>query len=425
MRRRRMDVVVIGAGPAGLAAAHAAATAGLQVLMLDQGLRPGGQIWRHQPGDVLPAAARALLHHAKPPHVSVAQRASVIDMLSPQELIVSFSGRVAHVETDAVVLATGAMERLLPFPGWTLPGVVGVGGIQALVKAGLRLVGSRVVLAGTGPLLLPVAATLSRAGARVVLIAEQAPRAAVLSFAQVALMNVGRMVDAAMWRIATLRSPYRTSSWVTAAWGSDRLREVTLSVGGSERTLTCDWLGTAAGLVPRTEVAALFGCALHGDAVAVDERQATSVSGVWAAGECCGVKGETYAVAEGTLAGLAAAGVEQLPADLLRARDTGREFGTALNTAFAPRKELRARVTAETIVCRCEDVRWGALDPAWSQRQAKLYTRIGMGACQGAVCGPACASLFSWNRNAVRPPFDHPEAQRWIHALNPDAARGK
>jgi pyruvate/2-oxoglutarate dehydrogenase complex dihydrolipoamide dehydrogenase (E3) component len=420
-----MDLVVIGGGPAGLAAAHAAASHGQQVLMMDQGLAAGGQIWRHRPGDRLPTTARELLNLVKPPHVAVAQRASIIDILSPQELVVSFSGRIARVETDGVILATGAMERLLPFPGWTLPGVTGVGGIQALVKAGLRVTGKRIVLAGSGPLMMPVAATLQHAGGRVVFIGEQATRAELGRFAQAALKDVHRLTQAAIWRAATWRSPYRTSAWVVAAHGHQQLSEVVLSVGGKLRTVACDWLGTAAGLVPRTDVAELIGCEIRSDAIDVDEYQATSVPSVWAAGECCGVKGERFAIAEGTIAGLAAAGIDRFPGEIRRIRDEGLQFAELIRTAFAPRVELNQRVTAETIICRCEDVRREAIMPEWSQRQAKLYTRVGMGACQGAVCGPAGAALFGWQRNAVRPPLEHPEAARWTNALNPDALRDR
>ncbi len=321
------------------------------------------------------------------------------------------------VETAAVIIATGAVERLLPFPGWTLPGVLGVGGLQALVKSGLRVSGARVVLAGTGPLLLPVAATVRQAGAHLALVAEQAAGDAVRRFAWRALRDPSRLAQAMRYRLRTVGVGYPDDSWVVRAEGDTRLRRVTLSVRGEERTVDCDWLGAAAGLVPRTDIGELLGCAIEGGAIAVDRHQATSVPDVWAVGECCGVTGDLGARLEGEIAGLRAGGVTQIAARLLARRDRERRFGALLDATFAPRAELLARVTPETIICRCEDVARAAIDPAWSQRQAKLWTRVGMGNCQGAVCGAACEGLFGWRRNAARPPLERPAIGAWAAAM--------
>lgn len=417
-RSRRVEVLVIGAGPAGLAAAAAAADVGKQVLLLDQNPRLGGQIWRHRAGDALPGNARAAIDAAAPPVISVAPCATVVDVISPHELVVSFAGRIARVEAGAVVLATGAVERLLPFPGWTLPGVVGVGGLQALVKNGLPVAGMRVVLAGSGPLLLPVAATLSKAGADLLLIGEQANGAMVRRFAMRALASPGRAVQAASLRWASRAAPYRTDCWPLRATGDDRIKSVVMQIGNREKTVDCDWLATNAGLVPRTELASLLGCRVGSDGIAVDARQQTSVAGVFAAGECCGVKGDAGAVAEGQLAGIAAAGVDELPPRLVRQRTRARRFETLLGLSFALRRELLTRITDDTIICRCEDVRRDQLDPRWEQRQAKLWTRVGMGACQGVVCGAACQALFGWERNSVRPPLEQLPLEAWASGIS-------
>jgi len=157
MSGTRVDVLVVGAGPAGLAAATAAAVRGCRVVVVDQAPRPGGQIWRHREGEPAPKRAMTAIDAATKAGATFAARTSVIDADGPGRLLIDVDGHVEELQTSALVLATGAVERLLPFPGWTLPGVVGVGGLQALVKAGLSLAGTRVVLSGTGPLLLPVA----------------------------------------------------------------------------------------------------------------------------------------------------------------------------------------------------------------------------------------------------------------------------
>ncbi|HRP08793.1 MAG TPA: FAD/NAD(P)-binding oxidoreductase [Gemmatimonadales bacterium] len=410
-------VLVVGAGPAGLAAANAVAETGRPVLVIDQGIRSGGQIWRHRVGDALPRVARMAIASATPPQVSIAHRASVIDAESPTRLIVSFNGRITAVDADAVVIATGAMERLLPFPGWTLPGVTGVGGLQALVKSGLDLTGQRVVLSGSGPLTLAVAAVLVKAGAELAIIAEQAAASTVRRFALRALLDPRRLIQALSLRLASARVPYRTDSWVIRAEGHERVEQVVMRIGEREETMACDWLGAATGLVPRTALASLLGCDLDGDAVRVGPRQETNVAGVFAAGECCGIKGERGALVEGIIAGMAAAGGERIPRGLIRSRDGHRAFGTRLERAFTPRSELAARVTDRTVICRCEGVTCAEIDGSWTQRQAKLWTRLGMGPCQGAVCGPACTTLYGWESNAARPPLELPTASGWAAAI--------
>ncbi|MEP6591381.1 MAG: FAD/NAD(P)-binding oxidoreductase [Gemmatimonadota bacterium] len=416
---RRVDIVVVGAGPAGLAAATTAAAGGRRVLVIDQALRTGGQVWRHRSEATLPKRARESMARAQSAGVTFALDAQVVDANSPHELIVDFRGRMARVGTEALILATGAKERFLPFPGWTLPGVTGIGGLQALVKSGLRLPGRRVVLAGTGPLLLPVAATLAASGAEVLLVAEQAGGARVLRFALSLLGSPHKLLEGLRYRSAFLSTPYRTAAWVTRADGTSQLRTVTVHERGEQRTIECDWLGAAMGLVPNTELAQLLGCAVRDGAIVVGEAQETSVPGVWAAGECTGVKGDDASIAEGVIAGGAAGGERhRVHRAAVRARASGRRFAKRMDETFALRPEVRALADADTIVCRCEDVTRGQLDPAWSQRQAKLWARLGMGACQGAVCGPACAAMFGWGDNAPRPPLQAPLLGPWGDALS-------
>ncbi|MEO5799381.1 MAG: FAD/NAD(P)-binding oxidoreductase [Gemmatimonadales bacterium] len=417
--RRRVDIVVVGAGPAGLAAAAAAAARGRRVLVIDQGLRPGGQVWRHQSEAELPARARTLMVRARNAGATFAAEARVVDINSAHELIVDFRGRIAPVGTESIVLATGARERFLPFPGWTLPGVMGVGGLQALYKSGLRMTGKRIVIGGTGPLLLPVAAALAHAGADVRFVAEQAGAAALLRFGASLGFSPAKLLEGARYRGAFLSTPYRTNSWIVAAAGEGRLRSVTVQTGKRQVEFDCDFAAAAMGLVPNAELAQLLGCVMQDDAIGVGALQETSVAGVFAAGECTGVKGDDAGIAEGEIAGAAAAGDLRAArhAALVSRRDAGRRFGARLATTFAPRREVLTLAAPDTILCRCEDVACGAIQPEWSQRQAKLWTRVGMGVCQGAVCGPACSAMFGWQGNAVRPPLHSPAVGGWSESL--------
>ena len=428
----RCDVAVIGGGPAGIAAAVAAAEAGRRVLLVDEGPRPGGQIWRHREGEA-PAAAvpwLARLHrcgaelrtstaivdvevarveqasgehvsgkHASEEHASGGRASS-----APIRLLAEGQGGAERIEAGAVVLATGAREHFLPFPGWTLPGVVGVGGAQALLKSGTSFSGRRVVLAGSGPLLLPVSAALARTGASIQVVAEQAPARRVGAFAAGLWREPRRLLEAARYRLAAGTGPYRAGSWVLRARGRDRVEEVDVTVRGRTRTISCDLLCTGFGLVPNLTLARLLGCALVDGAVQVDELQRTSVDGVWCAGEATGIGGMEAALAAGFVAGAAAAGRPELAASFMRARDRARRFARRLRDTFALRPELKALADEATTICRCEDVACGALRPEWSGRQAKLYTRIGMGPCQARVCGPAVHFLYGWTLESGRTP---------------------
>jgi NADPH-dependent 2,4-dienoyl-CoA reductase/sulfur reductase-like enzyme len=408
----RVDVAVVGAGPAGIAAAVRASEAGARVVVLDESPRAGGQIWRHRAGGYVPAAARRWLDRLASSSATVLAGRSVIDVVAADDgfaLGIECAEAPRTVLARAVVLATGARERFLPFPGWTQPGVYGIGGVQALLKAGTSFAGKRVVLAGSGPLLLPVAAALQAAGARVLLVAEQAPFARVAAFGAGLWRRPRALVEAARYRAGFLRTPYRTGTWVVEARGDGVLRSVVVTDGRTTRTIDCDVLGTGYGLVPSTELARLLGCATQDGTVVVDAAQCTTVPGVYCAGEPTGIGGVDLALVEGEIAGSQAAGgtADPAPAEAALRSQRGRlrTLASAMDRAFAPRDELRALATPDTIVCRCEDVRLGALDRAWSPRQAKLYTRAGMGPCQGRICGAALEHLCGWPADTVRPPI--------------------
>ena len=253
----RCDVLVIGAGPAGMAAAVAAAPSGASIVVIDDNPAPGGQIWRDGPGARLPPAARkwrdALERHA---NIRLRSGTRVVAAPSPGELLLEDADGAVRMRWGKLVLCTGARELLLPFPGWTLPGVTGAGGLQALIKAGLPVEGERIVIAGSGPLLLAAAATARAAGARVLRIAEQASFASVARFGASLARWPGKAAQA-----VTLADPcYRTSSHVVSAGGALQVESVRLRQGnGKEVEIACDRIACGFGLVPNTQLGRMLG----------------------------------------------------------------------------------------------------------------------------------------------------------------------
>lgn len=399
------DVAVVGAGPAGLAAAACAAEAGASVLLLDDNPNVGGQIWRGE--DKNPATAEAAKWRARvrSAEVTVLCGARVFDA-TPGVLLAETAAGIRVIRASRLILCTGARERFLPFPGWTLPNVMGAGGLQAMAKSGMPIEGKRVLVAGTGPLLLAVAAYLVAHGAEVCAIAEQTSLARLAGFAARLLTKPGKLAQAIALRRKLSRVPYLTNCWPAAAQGGDRLQSVKLSRRGRIWDVACDYLACGFHLVPNVEVAALLGCRIERGFVAIDEWQRTSVAGTYCAGEPTGIGGVELSTIEGQIAGLAAAGRNYDAQRLFGERRKFTRFAAAMERAFELRPELRNLCDGadDVLLCRCEDVSIARARRHRSWREAKLHTRCGMGPCQGRVCGSATAFLFGWQTESVRPP---------------------
>ncbi|WP_186166263.1 NAD(P)/FAD-dependent oxidoreductase [Burkholderia gladioli] len=406
------EIVVVGAGPAGLAAARAAAGAGARVAILDDNPRAGGQIWRQ--GPVFEPAAPLVESLA-------ALRASSVELIAGARVVAALPGRELLVEQasaeaggailgyDKLIVASGARELLLPFAGWTLPGVTGAGGLQALIKGGVPVRGERIVIAGSGPLLIAALATAREAGANVLAVVEQASARAVRGFALSLTATPSKLVQAARLTRGFIGVDYLTGGVLRAAHGSSRVEAATIEIEGRPRVIECDRIACGYGLVPNLTLPLALGCELRDGAVAVDARQRTSREAVFAAGESTGIGGMELARAEGALAGLAAAGVDEgdrRVAALMREREVWRGFAARVARTFALGDAARALPPDDTVLCRCEDVTLGAARGYADARDAKLQTRCGMGACQGRVCGAAGAALLGWQEAAIpRPPF--------------------
>lgn len=405
MKQYAFDVLVVGAGPAGIAAALSAARSGAHTGLVDDNPLPGGQIWRGGLPATQAPQGRQWLARLDAGQVTVLPGTRVVAPLDQRTLLAESAHETRILQGRRLILATGARELFLPFPGWTLPGVLGAGGLQALVKGGLPIAGKWVVVAGSGPLLPAVAAYLKHQGARVLLIAEQAPWPRLARFAAQLMAHPDKLRQGAGFGRHLRGTPFRAGCWVTAAHGQARLEGVTIRHGTRAQTLACDYLACGFGLIPNTELPATLGCAIQDGAVWVDRRQQTSVAGVYCAGEATGIGGVDLALIEGRIAGYVAAG-EPAPAQrLFAARARARRFAAVLAETFAVQDALRTLAAPDTLVCRCEDVPYGQLRDHASWQSAKLHTRCGMGPCQGRVCGAATAVLFGWTQDSVRPPI--------------------
>ena len=425
------DVVVVGAGPGGMAAATVAAEAGLRVCLLDDNPAPGGQIWR----GFRTATAHKSPHGASFLEWSARLRKTACEVWQGWQAIDQPAVGLLRLERDGgrrdvrfrnLIVATGARERFLPFPGWTLPGVMGAGGLQALVKAGLDARGKRVVLAGSGPLLLAVGAGLQSAGAQVAGIYEQAPLGRLARFGFSLVGQPAKLFEGARYRLKTIHAPYRTGKWVIRAEGRGRVECVTVTDGRKEWSVDCDWLGCGFNLVPNLELPRLLGCRVDAGFVVVDGQQQSSVPSIACVGELTGIGGLEKAIVEGQIAGWAAADRKAEALALGPKRRRLERFAERLESAFALRPELRSLAVADTTVCRCEDVSRGVLEGCANWREAKLHTRCGMGACQGRVCGAATEILFGWENSSARPPVFpaavstiSAEAEEWEPTLRP------
>ncbi|MET4095724.1 FAD-dependent oxidoreductase [Arthrobacter sp. UYCu712] len=441
----KADVAVVGAGPAGLAAAVAAAEAGSLVAVVDAGAQPGGQFWRHRPETVVPEPDGAG-HHGWRSYLELRARfdtarrrgriiylpglqvwmpekngtgftlhtTPTVARARPEHPAVPGAGRA--VIAPRLVLCPGGYDRQLPVPGWELPGVMAAGGIQAFLKGNGTLPGRRFVIAGTGPFLLPVAAGIAEAGGRVLAVLESSSVTAWLPHLGAAAMVPEKALEGAEYAtvFARHRIPYRTRSIVTEILGEDRtsgVRTAKVDADGRTRPGTegiyddVDVVGFGWGFTPQMELPVALGAGTRLDADGslvglVDENQESSIPGLFLAGEVTGVGGAVLAVIEGLTAGAAAAresgsGASVKPSPAARHR----RFAQAMHRAHPVPAAWQEWLQPDTTVCRCEEVTAGEIRKARETLQArdgrslKSVTRAGMGWCQGRVCGFAAACL--------------------------------
>jgi NADPH-dependent 2,4-dienoyl-CoA reductase/sulfur reductase-like enzyme len=445
------DVAVIGGGPAGMAAALEASGSGARVAVLDEYGRMGGQFFKRAAGDFRLQPAQLSAEHASGERLRAQVAEKGIEVLTntlvwgvfeDRLLMLYREGRSIALRPRALIIATGAYDRPVAFPGWTLPGVMTAGGAQTIARTQWVKPGQRVVIAGAGPFAMPVAQQVARSGAEIVAIVEATRPSEWLPHAGALWGQWPRFREAFnYWR--SLRGvPVAFGHKIVRAIGEGCVEAAEIAAvdktwhaaAGSHRRLEADAIALAYGFLPNVEIAEACGCELAWDPfggawfVRCDERMATSVSGVFAAGEITGIAGSAVAMAEGRLAGIGAArfvgAIDAAEAERRRRGPAGERsrlmrFADALNRLFGPRPGLWEGMEDATTVCRCEEVTAGDIRSCVragcaSVKGIKDWTRAGMGPCQGRVCRSLVSELLSREsgvalrevqRARIRPPF--------------------
>jgi NADPH-dependent 2,4-dienoyl-CoA reductase/sulfur reductase-like enzyme len=419
------DLLVVGGGPAGLAAATEASSLGLSVLLADERPALGGQIFK-QPGLVVKderalgsdhLRGRALIEAAEQSGARVLLRTSCVTLRGTEAVLVTEGERARAVTASAVLVAAGAHDRPVAFPGWTLPGVLTAGAAQTIVKAHRVAPGKRVLFAGSGPLALAFPAQLNHYGVNVVAALEAGSMPGAASLARLvaaARGNAPLLRDAARYRLELLRGrvPLRSRRIVVRAEGRERVEvAVHAAVGadwrvvaGTEETIEVDALCVGYGFFPSVELLRVAGCDLRydenlgGPVAVVDRWQRTTVPGVSAAGDGTGVRGSYVAEDQGRLAALGLVEDEARAAPIRRRLERRLRFQQALSRMYRVGPGIYELATPDTVVCRCEGLRRDELDRAIEATPdanvVKAYTRVAMGLCQGRNCQRQVAALI-------------------------------
>ncbi|MCW6056681.1 FAD/NAD(P)-dependent oxidoreductase [Pseudomonas fragariae (ex Marin et al. 2024)] len=418
-------IAIVGAGPAGIRAAQTLLAHGIKACLIDEGLRGGGQVYRRQP-DNFQRSARALYGFESAKAVAVH---NALDTLAaqidyrPQTLVWNAedhqldtlqNGTAATLDFSHLIVATGATDRILPVPGWTLPGVYSLGAAQIALKYQGCAIGQRVVFCGTGPLLYLVAYQYAKAGAKVLAVLDSAPFSAQCK-ALPALLGQPATLAKGMYYRAWLSAhgiPVHQGAQLTRIDGEKRVGGIEWQRNGKTGHLACDAVAFAHALRSETQLADLLGCEFAWSALnrawlpTRDDCGRSSVSGIYLAGDGAGIMGADAAEMAGELAALG------LLQDIGVVADTARidtlktalrrieRFRHGLETAFPFPEDWAAKVADDTLVCRCEEVSAGEIrsavqDGHWEINRVKAMCRVGMGRCQGRMCGLAAAEIIA------------------------------
>ncbi|MDO8320351.1 FAD-dependent oxidoreductase [Rhodoferax sp.] len=422
------DLVIIGAGPAGMSAALTAASIGMKTVLLDEQPRAGGQIYRNVTA-VDPKVAtllgpdythgRTLADRLQRSGVEVHYGAMVWDVARDLTVSVQHDGKSFQLRAPQLIAATGAMERASPMPGWTLPGVLNAGAAQIALKSAGAVPSGPVLLVGGGPLLLLVACQLLEAGATVAGIVETSPgdnRGAAMNHVMGAISTPTYLAKGLrmIWRLRKAGVPWFTQATQLRIDGRERVEGVSFIANGQQRHIDCSVVLLHHGVVPNTQISRLMRVAHTWDSNQlawrpnVDEWGETSLAGFRIAGDGASITGAIAAEASGEIAAIGAAHALQ------RINDSERgQRATRARTALARQLRIRPFLEAlyrppqwinvpadETIVCRCEEVTAGRVREmarlgCQGPNQTKFFSRCGMGPCQGRMCGLAVTQVLA------------------------------
>ncbi len=438
---KTFDLVIIGGGPAGIAAAATAAKHGLDVAIIDERPTLGGQIYKRVgPGFKVKSAKEVgkdyflgeeLIAELNQSSVEVFFETLVVTIEDSSVVIVKHGQSAEKLIYKKLLISPGAYDRPVAFPGWTLPGVITAGAAQSLVKTQRVLPGSRIFFAGSGPLALAFPAQLSSYGANIVGIVEAAPRPGILKAIRILFAVIGNldlMRDAAKYQFHLLsnRIPMKYQRIIVSANGKDRVESVTHArvdrnwrvIPGTEKTVEVDALCVGYGFFPSVELFRLLDCEMAyeesrgGTVVKLDRWGATSVANIFGAGDGTGISGSYVAIARGRLAALKIAtelgkisekSLPELAAGYQKTLTRRMKFQSAINRAYEIKSGIYELADNQTIICRCESVKLESILPVLESTVdpsvVKAYTRCGMGLCQGRNCQRQISALIAKKQN--------------------------
>lgn len=409
-------IAIIGAGPAGLAAAMTAAENNEQVVVIDSAPRPGGQYWRHlrkvegYKSSRSQKYFRALAENENIIYISGAQIWSAVQVDNRITFNYLAAGIESAITVDKVILATGAHDRAIPFTGWERPGVMTPGAAQALLKGHNVIAGQKILITGTGPFLLPVAVGLAAAGAQVVGIFEAHSPLRWLRSPVALFLNPQKSIELIYYirQISKYKLKVRFNQAVIAYDGSTASIakiDTDLRIKKTVSKIDCDVIAAGWGFSPDVTLGGILGCKQVVDRegtviFAVDGDQRSSATNIWIAGEATGIGGADLALIEGRIAALSALGLT-VPMRLRFARYRSQKFATALQVSYPVGNGWQGWLTQESKICRCEEVSLGEICASVSElsandaRTSKLFTRAGMGMCQGRICSRNVSEIIA------------------------------
>ena len=409
-------IAIIGAGPAGLAAAKVAAESGAEVIVLDSAPRPGGQYWRHRDDVQGYKSHRAsgyflsVTSSKKVTYIHGAQVWSALRNEGSIKLNYLHEGVEKSITVEKLILTTGAYDRSIPFTGWELPGSMTPGAAQGLLKGHGVVAGKKILVSGTGPFLLPVAVGLAEAGADVLGIVEAHSPLRWLRSPLALFLNPQKALEL-LYYLGKIRKYSLKVYFGRAVIGFNGSTAIlskvksNLEVKGEISEIECDVVASGWGFNPDVTLGGILGCNQEVDCdgsviFTVDGEQRSSVENIWIAGEATGIGGADLAIAEGEIAALSALN-DSISFSLKFKRFRLQLFATALQRSYPVGNGWQGWIKPDTKICRCEEVSHGEICQsvtelsAQDSRTSKLFTRAGMGLCQGRVCSRNVSEIIA------------------------------